>query len=179
VEFRPSFTLLFAANDAPAAREDDDAFWVRMKRIPLTHQIPIGSQDKQLKAKLNEPEHAQAILSWAVKGCASYLANGFPACRAVDASTAEYRADLDHFAGFLEDRTEQGSEYFVSRKDLRKAYQNWAEEVGRKVLLDAKTIKRKLEARGFTELPPRHGYAMWGGLQLRTLGSSSEQESWR
>lgn len=176
VEFRPSFTLLFAANDAPAAREDDDAFWVRMKRIPLTHQIPIGSQDKQLKAKLNEPEHAQAILAWAVKGCASYLANGFPRCRAVDDSTAEYRADLDHFAGFLEDRTEQGDGYFVSRKDLRKAYQNWAEEVGRKSLLDAKTIKRKLEARGFTELPPRNGYPMWGGLQLKMLGQASTDE---
>lgn len=181
VEFRPSFTLLFAANDAPAAREDDDAFWVRMKRVPLTHQIPIGDQDKQLKHKLMEPENAQAILAWAVLGCASYLDRGFPVCTAVEASTSEYRAELDHFSGFLADRTEQGDGYFVSRKDLRKAYQVWAEEVGRKVLLDAKAIKKKLEALKYTELPPRNGYPMWGGLQLKQLGSASEpdEDRWR
>jgi putative DNA primase/helicase len=180
VSFKPACTLLFAANDAPAAREDDDGFWARMRRIPITHQIPPERQDKSLKRQLREPEHQQAVLAWAVKGCAMYTAlNGFPRCAAVEESTTEYRAELDHFSMFLSDRTETGEGYFVSRRDLRRSYVVWAEEVGRKVLLDDKAIVRKLRAKRFAELPPRNGYAMWGGLQLKALGSSSTPDESR
>ena len=179
VTFRPAFSLIFAANDAPTAREDDDGFWARMRRIPITHQIPLERQDKDLKHKLREPEHAEAILMWAIRGCAAYLSGGFPKCAAVEASTTEYRAELDHYSAFLSDRTEMGPDFFVSRKDLRKAYEAWSEEVGRRVLLDDRAIVRKLRERKFVELPPRHGYAMWGGLQLKALGSSSEPDESR
>lgn len=179
VSFRPAFALLFAANDAPAAREDDDGFWARMRRIPITHQIPVERQDKMLKQKFHEPEHAQAILAWAVKGCASYLANGFPRCSAVESSTTEYRAELDHFSTFLAERCEFEHEAIVTRRDLRRAYERWAEEVGRKSLLDARAIARKLKARGCTEASPHHGYERWQGVQLRELGSASSPEESR
>ncbi|HKY41366.1 MAG TPA: phage/plasmid primase, P4 family [Polyangiaceae bacterium] len=181
VTFRPAFALLFAANDAPAAREDDDGFWARMRRIPITHQIPPERQDKMLKVRLAEPEHAQAILSWAVAGCASYLANGFPRCSAVEASTNEYRAELDHFSTFLLERCEFEPEAIVSRRDLRTAYERWADEVGRKSLLDARAIAKKLKARGCSEASPLHGYERWQGVQLKALGQKSEPEEdrWR
>lgn len=181
VTFKPSFSLLFAANDAPSAREDDDGFWVRMKRIPLTHQIPVEKQDKQLKRKLQHPKVARAILFWAVKGCSAYLASGFPKCQAVETSTAEYRTELDHFAMFLSERVEFDPDYFVTRKDLRKAYEQWASEVGRKVLLDAKAVAKKLRARGCKDGSPRAGYETWNGIQLRQLGTASnpDDERWR
>lgn len=179
VSFRPQFSLLFAANDAPTAREDDDGFWARMRRIPLTHTIPAEKQDRKLKQRLMLPENAQAILSWAVKGCASYLANGFPRCEAVEVSTGEYRKELDHFSAFLEDRTELDPDFFVGRRELRKAYEGWAMEVGRRSLLDDKAIAKKLRARGMIELPPRQGYKFWGGLQLKMLGSASSQDEYR
>lgn len=169
VTFKPSFSLLFAANDAPSAHEDDDGFWVRMKRLPLTHQIPVEKQDKQLKRKLQHPKSARAILFWAVKGCVAYLSSGFPKCAAVEASTAEYRAELDHFSQFLEDRCEFDPDYFVSRPVLRKAYEAWAMEVGRRSLLDDKAIAKKLRGKKFVDLPPRNGYKFWGGLQLKLL----------
>lgn len=181
VTFRPAFALLFAANDAPAAREDDDGFWARMRRIPITHQIPPERQDKSLKLKLAEPEHAQAILAWAVRGCASYIANGFPNCNAVETSTAEYRAELDHFSTFLAERCEFDPDYLVTRKDLRKAYERWAEEVGRKSLLDARAIAKKLRARGCKDASPVNGYERWLGVQLRALVQPSDDEwsRWR
>jgi putative DNA primase/helicase len=180
VTFKPSFSLLFAANDAPSAREDDDGFWVRMKRIPLTHQIPLEKQDKHLKLRLQKPKHARAILYWAVKGCVAYLHDkAFPSCSAVENSTAEYRADLDHFATFLADRVEFDPDYFVTRKDLRTAYENWGKEVGRKVLLEAKAIAKKLRARGCSDGSPRHGYQTWNGCQLKTLGSLVESDEGR
>src|SRR5690606_19101373 len=69
VSFKPTFTLMFAANDAPAARDDDEGLWARMRRIPLTAIIPPERQDPTIKAKLAEPEHAAAILAWCVTGC--------------------------------------------------------------------------------------------------------------
>jgi putative DNA primase/helicase len=182
VTFKPSFSLLFAANDAPSAREDDDGFWVRMKRIPLTHEIPMAKQDKHLKLKLQKPKHAKAILFWAVKGCAAYIsAKGFPACSAVESSTQEYRAELDHFSTFLTERVEFDADFFVTRKDLRKAYERWAEEVGRKVLLDARAVAKKLRARGCKDGSPRHGYETWSGIQLRSLGfpEQPDEARWR
>lgn len=151
VTFKPSFSLLFAANDAPSAREDDDGFWVRMKRIPLVHQIPIERQDKQLKQRLQKPKHARAILFWAVQGAASYLANGFPKCSAVIKSTQEYRVELDHFAEFLGDKITFDPVGRITRAALRKLYEGWAEEVNRKSLLTARQIADKLRARGCME----------------------------
>jgi phage/plasmid-associated DNA primase len=153
-----------------------------MKRIPLTHQIPIEKQDKHLKLKLQKPKHARAILFWAVKGCAAYInAKGFPKCSAVESSTQEYRAELDHFSTFLAERVEFGGDYFVTRKDLRKAYERWADEVGRKVLLDARAVAKKLRARGCKDGSPRHGYETWDGIQIRSLGIQGEPEEsrWR
>lgn len=177
VTFKPSFSLLFAANDAPSAREDDEGFWVRMKRIPLTHQVPLEKQDKHLKLKLQKPKHAKAILYWAVAGCARYLhEKGFPRCAAVENSTQEYRAELDHFSTFLSERCEFGEGYLTTRKDLRAAYERWANEVGRKSLLEAKQVAKKLRAKGCKDGSPRHGYETWDGIQLRALGSASQPE---
>lgn len=180
VTFKPSFSLLFAANDAPSAREDDEGFWVRMKRIPLAHQIPVEKQDKHLKLKLQKPKHARAILRWAVKGCQAYIANrGFPRCSAVENSTQEYRAELDHFSQFLEERCDFDPDLLVTRKSLRMAYERWAGEVGRRVLLDAKTVAKKLRARGCTDASPLHGYERWLGLGLKAMGPKpGEQSSW-
>jgi putative DNA primase/helicase len=165
VSFRASFSLLFAANDAPSAREDDDGFWVRMKRIPLTHQIPVEKQDKHLKLKLQKPKHARAILSWAVAGAARYLADKqFPSCAAVEKSTADYRSDLDHFAEFLHDccTIEDGARY--DRDALMHAYQDWGKVVGRKSLLQAKAVAEKLRARGMGE-GKSAGRRYWSGIR--------------
>ncbi|HMJ14822.1 MAG TPA: phage/plasmid primase, P4 family, partial [Polyangiaceae bacterium] len=90
VSFRPAFTLMLAANDAPSARDDDEGLWARMRRIPLTTAIPVEKQDRTIKAKLREPEHAAAILAWAVEGCLAWQRNGLGTAKAVEASTAAY-----------------------------------------------------------------------------------------
>jgi len=68
VSFRPSFTILLAANDAPSAKDDDEGLWARLRRVPLKSQIPAERQDPKIKFWLREPEHAAAVLAWAVEG---------------------------------------------------------------------------------------------------------------
>jgi putative DNA primase/helicase len=69
IELRATFVLILAANDAPRLRDDDDGLWARMRRVPLVAQIPHEQQDREMKARLQSPEHAAAILAWAVQGC--------------------------------------------------------------------------------------------------------------
>lgn len=170
VTFRPSFSLLFAANDAPSAREDDEGFWARMRRVPITRVIPLELQDRSIKQQLAEPEHAEAILFWAVAGCGMYLDKkvGLGSCQAVSDSTAEYRAELDHFSEFLSDCCvfEEGSS--ITRAALRKLYETWAEEVNRRSLLTATQIAQKLRARGCTE-KKSVGARQWEGIRERML----------
>jgi putative DNA primase/helicase len=168
VSFRPACSLLFAANDAPTAREDDDGFWERLRRIPLAAVIPKEKQDSTLKAQLREERNAQAILSWCILGCLGYQTSGLGHSRAVSDSTAEYRSDLDHFTEFLQDCCifEEGARF--SRAALRKVYETWAEEVNRKSLLTAKQIAAKLRSRGCTETPGTANRG-WLGIRERML----------
>lgn len=166
VTFRPSFALMFAANDAPSAREDDEGFWVRMRRIPLHSVVPEAKQDRELKLKLNEPEHAKAILAWAVQGCARYCSVGLGTCQAVSNSTAEYRADLDHFSEFLSDCCILEHGCSMTRAALRKLYEDWGEEVNRRSLLNSRQIADKLRARNCTE-NKRMGTRGWDGIRQR------------
>jgi len=95
VEFRPSCTLILCANDAPVLRDDDAGMWACIRRIPLTAQIPAEQQDRELKFKLQRPEHAAAILAWAVAGCLAWQRDGLGACAAVEKSTAAYRNEME------------------------------------------------------------------------------------
>lgn len=166
VSFRPGFTLVLAANDAPIAREDDAGLWARLRRIPLTAEIPPERQDPSIKTKLREPAHAAAVLAWAVAGCLAYQKGGLGVCRAVEASTAVYRAELDHFAEFLSDACLFAPHERVTRRALREAYVAWGEETGRRALLGARDVAARLRQRACGEVTVR-GTKYWTGVRLR------------
>jgi putative DNA primase/helicase len=128
VSFLPACTLIFAANDSPTARDDDEGLWVRMRRIPFTAVVPTERQDRALKDRLAEPEHARAILAWAVAGCLAYQREGLGEPAAVRESTAAYRAEQDRFAEFIGDCLVFEPGASISRKQIRVAYEDWAKE---------------------------------------------------
>lgn len=163
ISFRPSFTLMLAANDSPTAREDDAGLWARLRRIPLTAQIAIERQDPSIKAKLREHAHAMAVLAWAVAGCLAYQRDGLGTCSAVEESTAAYRAENDHFSEFLADCCVFETGLRTTRKALRDKYESWAKETGRRSLLSARDIAAKLKSRGAEERMVK-GTREWFGL---------------
>lgn len=178
ITFRPSFTLLLAANDAPKARDDDAGMWARMRRVPLTAVIPATQQDPTVKTRLREPEHATAILAWAVVGCLDYQRDGFGTCKAVERSTADYRAEMDLLGAFFEEalKFEPGSS--VSRKTLREVYERWCREAGVKVLVGAKDFGERLRARGASD-SKREGTRFWCGVRLLDADEESETDGAR
>lgn len=50
--FQPEFKLWFVANDRPRVRGTDDAFWRRVRVIPLDVKIPSSERDKDLPDNL-------------------------------------------------------------------------------------------------------------------------------
>jgi putative DNA primase/helicase len=171
VSYRPSYTLLLAANDAPTARDDDSGLWARMRRIPLTTQIL--KQDITIKEQLKQPGHAEAVLAWAVAGCFEYQKNGLGSAKIVEQSTAEYRAENDHFASFLADRFELVAGERFDRARLNALYKNWCEDGGRRKMLDHKEREKRLIEAGCI-LKWINGHAMWDGLRLRVGETGTE-----
>jgi putative DNA primase/helicase len=164
VEFKASFTLIVAANDAPRLRDDDEGMWARMRRLPLTAQIAPENQDRDLKMRLHCPEHAAAILHWAVQGCRAWQVRGLGACRAVEASTAEYRDDMDVFSRFLEECCVLEPEAFVSRADFNRRYAAWCRDAGIRHPLSLREIAARLEQRGCGHRIVR-GNRRWTGIR--------------
>lgn len=173
VSFRPGFTLLLAANDAPSAREDDAGLWARLRRIPLTAQIPPARQDPTIKTKLRQPEHAAAVLAWAVAGCLAYQRGGLGSCSAVEVSTNAYRAENDQWSEYLEDCCVLDPTGRVTRAELRESYERWGKETGRRKLLTAKEIASRLREKGCQDVKVK-GTLYWEGIRLRD-GSEPER----
>ena len=167
VSFYARFALWLAANDAPTIRDDDEGAWSRVRRVPFVHPLPKERQDPTMRAKLREPETRTAILAWAVRGCLSWQTDGLGTCEAVEASTAEYRAEMDRFGGFLDEccAFEEWDEVRVSKEDLRKAYEQWCRENGVKHAMGAKEFARRLRDEGAGE-GKSNGVRIWKRVRL-------------
>ncbi|HKO49970.1 MAG TPA: phage/plasmid primase, P4 family [Polyangiaceae bacterium] len=175
VEFRPACTLILSANDAPSLRDDDDGMWARIRRIPLIAQIPAEQQDRELKFKLQRPEHAAAILAWAVAGCLAWQLNGLGTCDAVEKSTAAYRNEMDLFGRFLDECCVLDSETWISRAEFNKADNvGWCRDAGLRRPLSSREIQTRLEARG-CHAKTVNGNRRWAGV--RTMYAAEQLRS--
>jgi putative DNA primase/helicase len=143
-EFSPAFKLWLAANHKPKVRHGDDAIWRRIRLVPFVH--PPAKPDSGLKAYLSHnPKARSAILRWAVDGCAAWQERGLRTVAAVREATEAYRAEMDPLAEFFADHCAFGDHetHWVISADLRKAYEEWANEQG---------IRRTLSPNHFSEL---------------------------
>jgi putative DNA primase/helicase len=75
-EFMPEFKLVLIANDFPRVRASSDAFWRRVRVIPIDRKIPAKQVDPNLMEKLRA--EYPGILAWAVRGCLSWQQRGLP-----------------------------------------------------------------------------------------------------
>ena len=120
--FRPSFKLLLATNHKPEIRGTDHAIWRRIRLIPFTVVIPDNEQDRHLTDKLRA--EWPGILAWAVAGCLAWQRDGLGTPAEVRQATADYRAEEDVLAEFLEARCIAGKE--ARSSILYAAYKLWA-----------------------------------------------------
>ncbi len=100
-----------------------------MLRVPFNHEFE--NPDPDIKRQLTDPDIAgSAILAWAVKGCLEWQQRGIDPPEAVAESTAEYQAESDPLADFLEESCVVGEQYHVRAGQLCGAYSQWAQAAG-------------------------------------------------
>lgn len=137
-EYSPEFKLWIATNHKPVIRGTDVGIWRRIRLIPFEVNIPPEKVDKQLKYKFRE--EMPQILRWAIEGCKLYRQEGLEPPKCVQISTAEYKAEMDMIATFMEaciviDYTATDT---IQANDLYAIYAEWAKENGEYVMTSRK-----------------------------------------
>jgi putative DNA primase/helicase len=172
-EFEFPFTgkVWIIANHAPRVRDDDDALWRRIVRIP-SQQIPEERRDKAVKERLRDPRLAgPAILAWIVKGATEWQQRGLDVPDAVATATDEYRKEMDVLQPFFESVCVFGPNAEVEARALREAYEGWCRENGERPL-SGRTVGQRLRERGCESQKRAGGRRVWVGIGLVAAGTS-------
>lgn len=173
IEFRPMCTVMMAANDAPKARDDDDGFWGRMQRIPITAVVPKEKQVPNFLAVLRSTEVAESILAWAIAGCIEWQGVGIGTAKCVRDSSEAYRDEQDWLGGFLAMYIEDDAAV-IKAGVFRDQYERYCKQEGQLTeptkTLAARITKRMSKVRYRTV----RGEREWFGLRLRD-GAYAEQ----
>lgn len=168
-EYTPAFTLWLVGNERPRVSDTDSGIWRRMREIPFTAKVE--SPDPALRATLkHDPNARTAVLAWAVAGCRDWQRDGLGTVpERVLAATAEYRADMDPLADWLEDATVAAVGVFTFHRELLASYLEWSKTNG---------IRRPLGRKAFTQrlaekfVPTRHTTGRgFVGLALGQIGN--------
>lgn len=176
IEFQPACTIMMAANDAPKARDDDDGFWKRMQRVPISAIIAKEDQDPNFYTLLRSPEVAESILAWAVMGCAEWREQGgIGTAACVKASSDAYRSEQDWLEGFLAMYAEDDSAT-IQAGVLRDQYERYCKQEGQ-LTEPTKTLATRISKR-MPKVRYRivHGKREWVGLRLREGAYAEELE---
>lgn len=125
-EYAPEFKIWIATNHKPIIQGTDVGIWRRIRLIPFEVNIPAEKVDKQLKYKFRE--EMPQILRWAVEGCMLYRKEGLEPPKCVQDSTAEYKAEMDLIATFMDaclviDYTSMEA---IPANELYSIYTEWA-----------------------------------------------------
>lgn len=164
----PTHTLHCAGNHKPVVRGTDGGIWRRIKLVPWVVTIAADQQDKKLGEKLRA--ELPGILTWAVIGCLDWQRSGLCEPEPVTNAGAEYRSESDALAAFLSAQCVFEPTARESCKAIRKAYEEWCEDLGHRPL-GARGLWRRCRELGARSLTVRHeGRAVDGlaGLRLRT-----------
>lgn len=156
ISFAPSHTTLLATNERPNVISNDDAIWNRLVLVPFVHPRRPGDQDRLYVDRLIACE-GPGILAWAAAGAAAYLADGLGTCAAVEAATAEHRAEQDLLGRFLAERCTVGAAMKVSNSALRCEWEDWCRQQGVRHPWSLLTLKKRLKDREIITGEPRTG----------------------
>jgi P4 family phage/plasmid primase-like protien len=135
--FRPTCGVWINSNFYPVTKDRSDGFWRRWAIIYFATGRTAEQRNPNLEAEILEHEMG-AVLAWALKGAADYLAND----RRVEMSLEHHRqmnmwkSEANSVTGWLEDMDSSGL-VFASAASIRVAdayelYRGWCQKVGKR-----------------------------------------------
>lgn len=172
----PTFKLWMATNFVPRVRSDDSGMWRRLLKLPFVN-VP-EKPDETLRQRLSQPEHLAAVLAWAVKGCLEWQRDGLRPPECVITATDELRTSMDSLARFFEECCVfSKGDTFATAKDLRAAYQAWADREGVPTLrrVGDNRFAAALQQRGCESAEVGHAKEkIWWGVSLNTDAGAAD-----
>jgi P4 family phage/plasmid primase-like protien len=123
--FQPVFKPLLATNHKPEIRGADEGIWRRVLLLPFTVTIPEEERDRDLPEKLEG--ELPGVLNWALDGVKEFLTTGLGTPEEVRSATADYRAEQDILASWIEERCNLGAQMSDEYTGLYQDYVTWCE----------------------------------------------------
>ena len=142
--YTPAFKLTISGNHKPALRNVDDAARRRFNVVPFLNKPDKPDRELAEKLKAEWP----GILRWMIEGCLAWQKGGLQRPKAVLDATAEYFAEQDLLAQWLEECCERGKEFGEASTALFASWRGFAQQRGE----DSGTAKwfaTTLERQGF------------------------------
>ena len=148
VEFKPTHTIMIAANDRPTVESGGKSFFRRLKLIPFEHSVPDNEVNEHLAVELIERE-GPAILAWMVAGAVRVNASGLQPPARVTEATDDYAAEEDEVGQWIGECCLRVSPDFPTPGSaLYASYQKWCSDNGTKART-ATAFGRSLGKHGF------------------------------
>jgi putative DNA primase/helicase len=157
--FQPQLKLWLAVNERPDMNETGRAALGRVRVVPFKNEIKEQDKDKQLKDTLKQPEHAEAILAWAVMGWHLYSVpdnaghpRGLPYVEQIESASKDYSGEQAPFKQFLDDcflETDNEADT-VETKVVLAAYDTWQRGEDEAPALTLHSLKKEAEKHGHT-----------------------------
>lgn len=160
-QFKPTQHYWLALNHPPKVNDDTDGFWRRVALVPYRQKFspaPLNPADREPGVKYADKElgariianELPGILAWAVRGCLEWQRRPltpFPA--SIAEASAEYRADEDMLAPWIEAECRVGEGLRGKPEELFRNYRKWAqtEEVAAGDILNVREFKTKLSGK--------------------------------
>lgn len=164
----PTHKLDCYGNHKPKVTGSDNGIWRRIRLVPWLVTVTEGMKDRDLAQKLRA--ELPGILAWGVAGCLEWQRNGLAEPPEVLAASAAYRTESDVLGEFLVRHCVFGDGERCARKDLRKRYETWCEELGH-YTLGARALATRLKQNGVSDGNVRRDGKVcdgWYGVRLKT-----------
>jgi putative DNA primase/helicase len=127
--FEPTHKLWLMGNHQPRVSAGGQSFWRRLRLMPFTRTPDEVIEDLDL---LLIAEEGPGILAWVVQGAVDVFAHGLRDPDSVKAATAQYAAEEDALARFLDEAciVGGGAQVRTVTEVLRSAYEKWCRAEG-------------------------------------------------
>ncbi|MET9923448.1 MULTISPECIES: phage/plasmid primase, P4 family [unclassified Streptomyces] len=127
--FEPTHKLWLMGNHQPRVSAGGKSFWRRLRLMPFIRTPEKVIEDLDL---LLISEEGPGILAWVVAGAVDVFAKGLRDPESVKAATAQYAAEEDALARFLEEGCHVGGGVQVrtTTEVFRSAYEKWCRAEG-------------------------------------------------
>jgi putative DNA primase/helicase len=133
-ELRPFARLVFSANHPPRSGDASFAFYRRWLVVPFDAGFEPGSQRPRadLDAELSDPRELSGALNRALEALVEMrLRGGFSEPRSTREALAEFRQTTDPLSVWLERNTVEHPEAMVAQDELRRTFNQFAENTGK------------------------------------------------